>query len=145
MRCDLDVQIRSIKVHRPLQNSRTSLCGTNSVILSPPISRCLSLFWCAQTKCSALQEWRTKCAASFTTRCLPHTANRLSTHLTESSPRVAGPERTFFGREPRNLARGSDVDCLIRHKKFEILASSERSSQGPSLPSLEKKKAHSLW
>lgn len=38
MRCDLDVQIRSIKVHRPLQNSRTPLCGTNSVILSPPIS-----------------------------------------------------------------------------------------------------------
>lgn len=38
MRCDLDVQIRSIKVHRPLQNSRTSLCGTNSVISSPPIS-----------------------------------------------------------------------------------------------------------
>jgi hypothetical protein len=80
----------------------------NSVIMSPLI---IIQVVGTQTKCVAGCEQN---AASFITRCLPHTANPLSTHLTELSPRVAGPERTFFCRRTSNLARGSDVDCLIR-------------------------------
>lgn len=135
MACDLDVQIRSIKVHRPLQNSRISLCGTSSVVLSPPMSPLIHRQGALQDANKVL---RVSCLSAYHVR--PNPILLTSPSL---SPRVAGPEQTFFCREPSNLARGSDEDCLIRRTKFEILPAHERSFQGPS--SKKKQTPISLW
>lgn len=68
--------IRSIKVHRPLQNSRISLCGMSPVILSPSII--INCWYADKVRCRMRTKSR---SASFIPHCLLHSANPLSTHL----------------------------------------------------------------
>ena len=109
--CDIDRQIRSIKVHGPLQNSRIKFVWDElrDIVPAAPIIIC----WCAdKVRC----RMRTECC-EFHNSVLSAYYIRQIRFLLTSLIFVAsrrGPRTYILLSRTRNLARGSDVDCLIR-------------------------------